>query len=51
MKKFVRKLRPSTEMTWGPYKFIIPQGEKGCWYEEVMEPEKRVNKANGAAAG
>ena len=49
--KFVRKLRPSTEMTWGPYKFIIPKEGEGCWYEEEMEPEKRrtINRKETAA--
>ena len=49
--KFVRKLRPSTEMTWGPYRFIKTESGTACWYEEVVEDEKRVNKADGAAAG
>ena len=49
--KFVRKLRPSTEMTWGPYRFIISDEGEGDWYEEEMEPEKAVYKANGRAAG
>ena len=49
--KFVRKLRPTKEMTWGPYRFIIPEGGRGCWYEEEMEPEKERYKANGKSAG
>ena len=49
--KFVRKLRPSTEMTWGPYRFIISSEGEGDWYEEEMEPERAVYRANGKPAG
>ena len=48
--KFVRALKPSMEMTWGPYKFIKPNGKPGCWYEEEMEKEEMPNKLDGPAA-
>ena len=48
--KFVRALKPSMEMTWGPYKFIKPNGKPGCWYEEEMEEENVPDKLGGPAA-
>ena len=48
--KFVRALKPSMEMTWGPYRFIKPNGKPGCWYEETMEKEKVACKTSGPAA-
>ena len=30
----VRALKPSQEMTYGPYKFIKDNDEEGCWYED-----------------
>ena len=48
--KFVRALKPSMEMTWGPYRFIKPNGTPGCLYEETMEKEKVPDKSSGPAA-
>ena len=48
--KFVRALKPTMEMTWGPYRFIKSNGKPGCWYEEEMEKEKVPDKPGGLAA-
>ena len=46
MEKFVRSLKPSKEMRWGPFVFKKNANGEGFWYEEeghVEEGEKMMN--------
>ena len=40
IEKFVRSLKPSKEMRWGPFVFIKDENGKGLWYEDEVPAEE-----------
>ena len=35
--RFVRRIRPSGSMTWGPFTYILGRDGTGSWYEDYGE--------------